>query len=152
MKKIITLLMVMGITGICMAQGGDPVSWSFTSKKIADKTYEIHLTATIASPWHMYSQSSPDGGPLPTKISFTKNPLVTIDGKTKEVGKMETKHEEVFDVDVKQYSNKVDFVQVVKLKSNVKTNITGNVEFMACDENQCLPPKTVPFTVQVGGK
>src|SRR4051812_46116148 len=104
MKQLMmTLLMVAGITGFCMAQGGDPVSWSFTSKKIADKTYEIHLTAAIAQPWHMYSQSSPDGGPLPTKIAFTKNPLATTEGKTKEEGKMVVKHEDVFDVDVKYY-------------------------------------------------
>jgi hypothetical protein len=152
MKKLMTLLLVMGITVIGMAQNSDPVSWSFSAKKIADKTYEVHLTATIASPWHMYSQNSPEGGPLPTKVEFAKNPLVTLDGKTKEVGKMETKFEDVFGVDVKQYAGKVDFVQVVKLKSNVKTNISGNVEFMACDESQCLPPKTVPFTIALGGK
>ena len=152
MKKLMTLLLVLGVTGICMAQNGDPVSWSFSAKKIADKTYEVHLTATIASPWHMYSQSSPDGGPLPTKIEFAKNPLATLDGKTKEVGKMETKFEDVFGVNVKQYGGKVDFVQVVKLKSNVKTNISGSVEFMACDESQCLPPKTVPFSIALGGK
>lgn len=152
MKKLMTLLFALAITGITMAQSGDPVSWTFSAKKIADKTYEIHMTANVSSPWHMYSQYSPDGGPLPTKFEFTKNPLATLEGKVKEIGKMETKHEEVFNVDVKQFAGKVDFVQVVKLKSNVKTNISGNVEFMACDESQCLPPKTVPFTVSVGGK
>lgn len=152
MKKIATLLFAMVITGACMAQGGDPVSWSFTAKKIADKVYEIHMTANVSAPWHTYSQNTPDGGPLPTKIEFTKNPLVTIEGKAKEVGKMETKHEETFGVDVKQYGGKVDFVQTVKLKSNVKTNVSGTVEYMACDDSQCLPPKSVPFTISVGGK
>lgn len=152
MKKFASFLLMLSVVTITsMAQGG-PVSWSYSAKKTADKTYEIHLTATIGAPWHTYSQDSPDGGPLPTKIQFTKNPLVTIEGKTKEVGKMQVKHEEVFGVDVKYYSDKVDFVQVVKLKSNAKTNVSGTIEYMACDESQCLPPATVNFSVAVGGK
>ncbi len=147
-----TLFLLMGITVLCMAQAEEPVAWTFSSKKIADKVYEIHLTAAVSSPWHTYSQNTPDGGPVPTKIDFNKNPLIIVEGKTKEVGKMETKHEKTFGVDVKQYSGKVDFVQVIKIKSNVKTNISGNVEFMACDDTQCLPPKSIPFTVSVGGK
>ena len=38
----------------------NPVSWSFTSKKITDKTYEVHLTATMQSGWHLYSQVQPE--------------------------------------------------------------------------------------------
>ncbi|MBC8033589.1 MAG: hypothetical protein H7Y03_05550 [Chitinophagaceae bacterium] len=152
MKRISTLIVFMSMACAGFAQAGDPVSWTFTSRKVADKTYEIHLTASLSSPWHTYSQTTPDGGPLPTKIEFTRNPLVTADGKTKEIGKLQTKHEPVFGVDVKQYEGKVDFVQVVKLKTNVKTNVSGNVEYMACDDNQCLPPKSVPFTVAIGGK
>lgn len=129
------------------AQMHNPVTWNYTAKKIADKTYEVHLTASVKNPWHIYSQSTPEGGPIPTKIIFKKNPLVIPTGKAKEKGKLLQKHEEVFDVDVKYFDGNVDFVQVVKLKSNVKTNVSGTIEFMACNDEQCLPPTTVPFTV-----
>jgi thiol:disulfide interchange protein DsbD len=42
-------------------------------------------------------------------------------------------------------------VQLIKLKGSVKTNIAGKVEFMVCDDKQCLPPTTVDFKVAVGG-
>ena len=43
--------------------------------------------------------------------------------------------------------DKVDFVQVVKLKANAKTNVSGNVEFQTCNDEKCLPPKTVNFSI-----
>ena len=147
MKKIITAGFLLLFSNILFAQIQDPVSWSATSKKINDKTYEIHLTANLDNGWHTYSQSTPEGGPFPTSISFTKNPLLTLDGKTKEVGKLEKHNEPLFGVDVKQFSNKVDFVQVVKLKAPVKTSVNVAVEFMVCNDKQCFPPKTQKFTV-----
>lgn len=129
------------------ASAQNPVDWKFSAKKIKDKTFEVHLKASIASPWHIYSQTTPKGGPVPTKILFTKNPLLTIDGNAKEDGKIKTKYEDVFGVDVKYFDGSVDFVQVVKLKSNVKTNVTGSLEYMVCNDQQCLPPKIVGFNV-----
>jgi thiol:disulfide interchange protein DsbD len=123
------------------------VDWKFESKKLSDKKYEVKLIAVVAHPWHIYSTTTPDGGPLPTKITFTKNPLAVMEGKLKEVGKLETKFEDVFDVDTKFFNDKVEFVQVVSLKANVKTSLTGSVEFMTCNDKECLPPKSVPFSI-----
>lgn len=130
------------------AQIQNPVSWTTSSKKINDKTYEVHLTANLNSGWHIYSQHTPEGGPVPTSLTFTKNPLVTVEGKAKEVGKLEQHVEPLFgNIDVKQFSNKVDFVQLVKLKAPVKTSVNVAVEFMVCNDKQCLPPKTEKLSV-----
>ena len=67
--------------------------------------------------------------------------------KVKEVGKLETKFEDVFDVDTKFYNDKVEFVQVVTVKGNAKTNLSGTVEYMTCNDRECLPPKSVPFSI-----
>ena len=148
MKKLLAASFLLLFATFASAQMvKNPVSWTATSKKIADKTYEIHLTATLPGGWHIYSQKTPEGGPIPTEISFTKNPLVTLKGEAKEMGKMEKKFEPLFGVDVMQFSNKVNFVQVVNLKANVKTSVEVAVEFMVCDDTQCLPPSTKKFTV-----
>lgn len=146
-KALFSLLIVIPFMGFAQIQ--DPVKWSFTSKKISTDTYEVHLAATIQPGWHIYSQTTPEGGPIPTAISFSKNPLLTLSGTAKEVGKLEQHNEPLFGVEVKQYSNKVDFVQSVQLKSNAKTNVSGSVEFMVCNNKQCLPPKTVEFSVSI---
>lgn len=147
MKRIITISFLLLFTNILFAQIQNPVEWTATSKKIADKTYEVHITATIDHGWHIYSQTTPDGGPVPTSITFIKNPLVIVEGKAKEVGKLEKHNEPLFGVDVKQFSNTVDFVQLVKLKAPVKTSLNMAVEFMVCNDRQCLPPSTRKFSV-----
>ena len=149
MMRTFVLLIIAFTTHTANAQL-NPVSWSFSSKKIADKTYEIHLTASLQSGWHLYSQTQPDDAiAIPTGFKINSNPLVALDGKIKEVGKMEKFHDAKLEVSANQYSGKVDFVQVVKLKANVKTNLTGSVEYQTCDDKKCLPPKTVNFTITV---
>lgn len=146
MKKLLFVTLALAFLNTLSAQ--NPVSWAFTSKKISDKVYELHLTATIQPGWHLYSQKQPeDAIAQPTSFTFNNNPLLNFDGTVKELGKMEKYTDKLLDVSAYQYSNKVNFVQVVKLKGKVKTAVTGKLEFQTCDDKKCLPPKTVPFTI-----
>ena len=151
MRKLYLLgcLLMAGIAA--SAQSSKAVHWTFTSKKVADKVYEVHMTATIDGSYHMYSQKVGVDGPIPTTFKMTTNPLVTLNGKVQEVGKMVQKKEEVWGGDVFYYEKSVEFVQVVKLKSNVKTSLAGKVEFMVCNDHECLPPADVDIKVNVGG-
>jgi thiol:disulfide interchange protein DsbD len=146
MRKIV-LIGVFFMAAVLALNAQTPYAWSFTAKKIADKTYEIHCMVDVTAPWHTYSQFTPDGGPLPTKFTFAKNPLYSLDGTIKEEGKQVTRHETVFGVDVIYFDGKVDFVRKIKLKGPARTNCTGSVEFMVCNEEQCLPPATKKFSV-----
>jgi len=126
----------------------NPVSWTYSAKKIADKTYELHITATMQSGWHLYSQTQPeDAIAEPTTVTFNKNPLLKFEGKVKEDGKMEKFHDAKLDLSANQYSSTVKFVQVVKLKAKAKTNVSGSVRFQTCNDEKCLPPKTITFNV-----
>src|SRR6185369_13547538 len=146
MKKL--LLSILLTSGCYFLYAQSPISWSFNSKKISDKTFELHLTANIQSGWHLYSQDQPsDAIAIPTSVSINNNPLLKLDGKVKELGKMEKFTDKNLGISAHQYSNKVDFVQVVKVKSNAKTNVAGSVEFQTCDDKKCLPPKTVNFNI-----
>ncbi|MFT4093040.1 MAG: protein-disulfide reductase DsbD family protein [Niabella sp.] len=147
MKTIVIFLsLILGSLG-AYAQIKQPAKWNFSAKKIDATTYEVHLTAVIDAGWHTYSQTTPDGGPVATDIKFVTNPLVIIQGPAKEIGKLEQKHEPIFGVDVKQFSNKVDFVQTVKLKGKVKTMLNGTIEYMTCNDRECLPPTTQKFSI-----
>jgi len=146
MKKWLFIFVLTFASFLLHAQS--PVSWSFNSKNISEKTYEVHLTANIQSGWHLYSQDQPsDAIAIPTSVTINSNPLLKLDGKVKEVGSMEKFNDKNLGISAHQYSNKVDFVQVVKIKSNAKTNVSGSVEFQTCDDKKCLPPKTVNFSI-----
>jgi DsbC/DsbD-like thiol-disulfide interchange protein len=148
MRKILFSLLF-SIPFLGFAQVQSPVSWSFSSKKIGEGKNEVHLTATIQPGWHTYSQTTPDGGPAPTNISFNRNPLVAMQGSIKEIGKLEQHNEPLFGVDVKQFSNTVDFVQIVSVKANAKTAVAGSVEYMVCNNRECLPLKEVKFSIPI---
>lgn len=143
------LLLLLSIPFLGNAQVQNPIKWAYKLKKVNATTYEVQVSATIDKGWHIYSQTTPDGGPVPTTIKFAKNPLVTLVGASKEVGKLEQRHEKLFGVDVKQFSNSVSFVQTIKVKAAVKTSVIGTVEFMVCNDTQCLPPTTNKFSLPI---
>ena len=151
MKKTLLFGLTVLTGNILMAQSSKQVNWSYTAKKIADKTYEIHMTASIGGDYHLYAQDAGGDGPIPTSFTFTKSPLLALEGKVKENGRLVKKFESAWNHDVKYYEKTVDFVQVVQLKSNVKTNLAGKVEFMVCNDHECLPPADVDIKVNVGG-
>ncbi|MBL7728614.1 MAG: hypothetical protein JNM68_13045 [Dinghuibacter sp.] len=144
MKQLLFALAAFLITHTASAQ---KVKWTFTSKKLAADKYELRITATVPQGWHIYSQSSHPDGPIPTKFTFNNNALLSLDGKVKEVGKLEKYYDDNFKVEVKYFSNKVEFVQVVKMKGKIKTNVSGQVESMICDNKKCMPPSTEKFNI-----
>ena len=149
--KIVLLFATAWITTTSAnAQSSKQVQWNYTVKKIADKSYEIHLNATIMGDYHIYAQDAGGEGPEPTAFTFTPNPLISLNGKVKESGKLISKYESAWKHDVKYYEGTVDFVQNVKLKANAKTSFSGNVEFMLCNDKQCLPPSKVDIKVNIG--
>lgn len=148
MKKALFFLFIVFSATMVSAQIANPVSWTFNSKKISDNLYEVQLVANIQSGWHLYAQSQPkDAIAVPTTFQFTNNPLLQLDGKVKEVGKMEKFTDKELGVTANQYSKQVVFTQKVKLKGKVKSNVSGNVTYQTCDDKKCLPPKTVSFNI-----
>jgi hypothetical protein len=150
MKKTILFGLAVLTGSLVMAQSSKEVSWSYTAKKISDKVYEVHMTATIGGNYHMYALNAGEG-PISTSFTWTKSPLVTPVGDIKEVGQLVVKNEPAWGHNVRYYEKTVDFVQTVQLKSKVKTNLAGKVEFMVCNDTQCLPPADVEIKVNIGG-
>lgn len=150
MKKLYLSLVLALATVTLFAQSNKAVNWTFEAKKIADNSYEVHMVASVSGNYHIYAQNAGEG-PVSTSFDFIKNPLLTLDGKVKEQGQLKKIHEEAFGSDVKYYEKKVEFVQVVKVKGKAKTNLAGKVEFMVCNDKECLPPSTVNFKVAIGG-
>ena len=148
MRKISVLLVCALIVNAAVAQIQDPVKWTATSKKKANG-YEVVLTAILPKPWHIYSQKTGEGGPIPTSVKFTKNPLLTFNGEVKELGNLKEQYDKFFDTKVKYYGEKVDFVQLIQVKGNVKTNVNVTVEYMTCNDSQCLPPVKKTFNVSL---
>ena len=84
MKRLVLQAFLLIASQIAFAQSSRQVQWSYSAKKISDKVYEVHMTATINGDYHLYAQDAGGEGPVATTFTFTKNPLTVFDGKIKE--------------------------------------------------------------------
>lgn len=150
-RQLLTAICLLALPVLAGAQIENPVKWTFKSKKINAQTWQIQIIASIESGWHLYAQEAGEG-PVPTTFKFKNNPLVTTSGKVKEVGKLRKSFDRNFNSELKYYENQVSFVQTVSIVGKAATDVKGIVEFMVCNDHECLPPKQVDFKIEVGGK
>lgn len=150
MKKLSILGLLVMAFSVSFAQSENPVHWKCRSKKVKKNMYELHFTATIDQPYHIYAQVNDKEIALPTKVTFSANQLTDFQGKVTEVGKMESRKEKLSGETINYYADEVDFVQLVKLKPGVKTRIKGYIDYMACTNEHCLPQANQVFSISVG--
>lgn len=148
MKKIITLIFVV-LVAIANAQIHNPVKWKTAVEKISDNEYYLVATASIEAGWKLYAQNIPPKGPIPTTFTFERSANFELMGKTEE-SKPIQKHDKVFDMEIAYFHNQAVFKQRIKIVKPI-TSIKATVEFMSCDDSNCLPPDTVDLEFSLSG-
>ncbi len=140
------------ISAFAQAQIYNPVKWSTSTEKVNDSDFELVLTADIESGWHLYSQKVPEGGPIATTISFTEDPESFQLLGSPEEGEGHEEFDNVFEMDIKYFETRAVFRQRVRVLTDEKTTVVGAVEFMVCDDANCLPPTEVDVSFEIQGK
>ncbi len=142
----LTILVLLSVSA--SAQILNPVKWSFSSQKISGNEYNLIFKASIDNQWHLYSQDIPQAPPA-TTFTFIQDSSYTRIGKVKEVGDVIQEFDKNFNMELKYYADSVSFVQTVKLNKPGAT-VKGSLNFMCCDDTQCLPPKDMDFSFDLG--
>jgi len=150
MKKIITILSLILFT-TSYSQIHEPVKWSTSVEKISETEFNLIATATIETNWHLYSQSVPEDGPIPTNFVFEPSDSYEIVGKVSEE-EGHTIDDPVFNMKIKYFENKAVFKQKIKVLTEDSIKIAGEVEFMVCDDASCLPPTFVDLNFSIDGE
>ncbi|WP_281633474.1 protein-disulfide reductase DsbD family protein [Flavobacterium luteolum] len=142
MKKNIFLLGFFLLFSIFVkAQIYNPIKWKTSVEKISDTEYELQAKAIIESGWHLYSQEVADGGPIPTHFNFIKSADFQLTDAVKEE-KGKTVNDPVFKMQIKFFEKETTFRQRVKILSSKPFKIKAEVEFMVCNDENCLPPSS----------
>lgn len=144
MKKIFLLLALFSLSIFSFADILKPVKWEFKSEEIGNGEFYLVLSATIDKGWHLYSQNIAPDGPIPTSFKFKAGNDYELIGKVEELSKLHEKNEPVFDMILRWFEGEAIFKQKVKLKSNTAI-IKGELEFMVCNDHECLAPATLDF-------
>ncbi|HLN52940.1 MAG TPA: cytochrome c biogenesis protein CcdA [Lentimicrobium sp.] len=132
------------------AQILEPVKWSFSKKQISPSEVQLIFKASIEKTWHLYSQEVIPDGPVPTSFNFEKSKDYQLIGKVTEPKAIQ-EYDPNFDTILKYFANEAIFTQKVKVLSNKDFKIKGFLEFMCCDDKQCLPPNEVEFEFAIKG-
>jgi DsbC/DsbD-like thiol-disulfide interchange protein len=141
------VMLVVGATAT-QAQILHPVSWSYGAKRLNAKEAVIFLKANIEDGWHIYSQKVGDGGPVKTSFTFTADKSYKLNGPTVEPSPI-TRFEKTFNMQVSYFEHGVIFQQKIKLTNVGPLTVKGSLEYMTCNDKQCLPPEDVMFSITV---
>ena len=147
MKKLISSIMLALIALVAQAQILTPVKWKI---KLDDKggapEKEIVFTATADKGWHLYDMNLPEGGPVSTSFTFETLNGAELIGQPVPSVKPTTVYDEQFAMNLRWYPGTVSFTQKLKVTNPAKFKAEGEVEFMACNDETCLPPDQIPFS------
>jgi Uncharacterized protein predicted to be involved in C-type cytochrome biogenesis len=148
MKRIGLVLTLVLFTVLgAVAQIERPVTWAYTAKKVSKTEAILYIKANIEDGWHIYSQNVKPGGPTKTTFTFSPSGDYALVGKTVEP-KAINYFDENFKMNVSYFGNGVTFQQKIKL-NKATTSVKAKVEFMVCNDKQCLPPEEVSFSIPV---
>ena len=137
MKKILYILLAFFAVHSLTAQILDPVKWNTKVVQKSDTEFELIMEAAIEDEWHMYSQYTPDGGPLPSEFTYKDaKGNFNLVGKTVE-SPYKKVFNETFGVDEYYFAKKAQFKQVVKVSNANLKEIKVNIYYQVCKE-QCI--------------
>ncbi len=151
MKKILTLLLVCMAVQLA-AQIHEPITWTFTHERVNATEGAIVATATIEDGWHLYGLDLPDGGPSATQIVFETLENVELVGDIVAEGELVEQYDPSFEMMLNWYNYKVVFKQKVSYTDADAVHVKGYVNFMACNDDSCLPPSDELFSLGTAGK
>lgn len=152
LKKIIFLLILTLGALSSSAAIVNPVKWS-VEVKTQDSTNEglIIITANIQDGYHIYGFKNVKDGPVATSITFEDNPAISLSGSPQPSEAPHSLLDKAFDLQLEEWSGQVSFTQKFNINNpNADLTLKGSVRYMACLEQQCTPPDSFNFTLNLG--
>ncbi|MBX9449392.1 MAG: protein-disulfide reductase DsbD N-terminal domain-containing protein [Taibaiella sp.] len=150
MKRFLSLILSFGLvffTCSSKAQIGDVVAWSFDANRDREH-YEVLITADMLQEgWHFWTTDLQSEMLIPTRITFDIISGQELLGDMIVEGTRTEREDEIFGPVSYYEGEQVLFRQKVKAKPGSK--ISGNILFQACNASTCLPPRTIPFSIEL---
>jgi thiol:disulfide interchange protein DsbD len=146
MKNFFSILM-MSVLATIAGQGQimTPVKWKISLEDSGNAEMAVVFVATIDKGWHLYDMHLPAGGPVSTSFAFETLDGVELIDKPKASVEPVSVFDDLFNMELRWYGESATFVQKIRVTDARKFKLTGEVEFMACNDEMCLPPERVSF-------
>jgi thiol:disulfide interchange protein len=147
MKKIIFSLLILLAFAKGNAQILDPVKWTTKIEKKSATNYILTFNGIIEDNWHMYSQFTPEGGPLPLEVIFkNQKGNFNLVGKAKE-GKTTTAYNDVFEVNETFFVKNAQIQQEISILNPKISKVEVDLNYQVCKESCINLEKKFSFTL-----
>lgn len=147
MRKIIFSLLIFLAFAKGNAQILDPVKWTTKIEKKSATNYVLIFNGVIEDDWHMYSQFTPEGGPLPLEVIFkNQKGNFNLIGKAQE-SKTRTAYNDVFEVNETFFEKKVQIQQQIQVLNPKTAKIEVDLNYQVCKEVCINQEKNFSFTL-----
>lgn len=134
MKKLFFLLCAFLVYANLSAQVLDPAKWTTKIENKGGSTYLLTFNAVIENDWHLYSQFTPDGGPLALEIIFkNQKGNYTLVGKAKE-SKTRTAYNDIFEVNETFFEKKAQIQQEIKITNPKLNEVKVDFNYQVCKD------------------
>lgn len=144
MKKVLTLLILWGLTLAANAQMVDPVKFSSKLEMLKGDEAQIVFSAKIDAGWHVYSTDLGNDGPISATFTATKLEGAKLVGKLTPRGNEVSKFDNMFGMKLRYFEGTATFIQKIKFVKP-EYEISGYLEYGACNDETCMPPSEVEF-------
>ena len=144
-KRLFFSLLLAVVSLAAQAQIHVPLKWNIVLEDTGAPISTLEFTATLDEGWHLYDMNLPEGGPVSTSFIFETVKGAELVGKPVPSIKPTAFFDELFDMEVRWFANKVTFTQKIKVTDSKKFKIDGEVEYMVCNDATCLPPEREAF-------
>ena len=143
--SIIVFLTAAVIPGLAQEQHAH---WRTSVEKLEKDLYRVSVTAAIDSSWHIYDTLRTEFGPNATIVEFTTPDAARAEkhGEMTVSAEPYRYYDDIFMMEIGYYEDSVTFSQDFRLKKR-SAQVDIYVEWMACDENNCMPLADKQFTV-----
>ena len=109
----------------------------------------VWIDVDLSDDWHIYSATTPPGGPYPTEIALSGEAFRQVGAVIQP--KPIVEYDPNFEMNVEYYHPKVRFGVRAEVGEGMPGErvLAGEVTYMLCNATQCLPPNTYTFEVPV---
>mgnify|MGYP000897540629 CR=1 FL=1 len=147
MRKIIFVLLAFLAFANGNSQILDPVKWTTKIEKKSETNYILSFNGVIENDWHMYSQFTPEGGPLPMEVIFeNQKGNFNLIGKAKE-GKTTTAYNDVFEVNETFFVKTALIQQEISLINPKIKTIEVALNYQVCKQSCINLEKKFSFVI-----
>ena len=145
MKKFVTLLMLTFLALAVQAQILTLVKWNIKLEDSDSAEKTLVFSAKLDAGWHLYDMNLPEGGPISTSFSFENLKGAKAIGTPIASKEATTVFDEQFQMELRWFAGEVSFRQKIEVTDPKHLQVNGYVEYMACNDENCLPPEQEEF-------